>query len=409
VFLDPDSLINESSEFDNTYFTGIPVDHFQVTKTRGTILPGVSGTATIPFDDGHFSIRIPSGSIIPDSAVLAIDKLDSIAYLTGAQHSLVPVANWDRAYRVIFGDSTAAVRVPEPGELPNFPMIRMDTLVVSWSDRGNVGLYRLPLHSNYWVRLSSDTLLIYEEPVRTVNPQVSAQGFADALGVFTVLKNISNCTVDCGPRIDLSTEGQIFGEGSYVPSRPKITAFIQDYDGIDLGAGKFWVAYGDPHSASPDTLVPDEDIAWTDTIEVGGSIGLSFMPIFAEGAHWVSIYATDNLGNVSYKRINFVVANEFEVQFVGNYPNPFKRSTLITYTLTDQATERVRIKIYTVSGRLIRTLFDPNPTPINYREMIWDGRDDSGNVVANGVYFARLRAVKDDQVIEETLKMAKIR
>jgi hypothetical protein len=47
--------------------------------------------------------------------------------------------------------------------------------------------------------------------------------------------------------------------------------------------------------------------------------------------------------------------------------------------------------------------------PINYREILWDGKDEEGNVVANGVYFAKLRAVKGDQVLEETLKVAKIR
>ncbi|KPL06807.1 hypothetical protein AMJ86_07145, partial [bacterium SM23_57] len=182
-----------------------------------------------------------------------------------------------------------------------------------------------------------------------------------------------------------------------------------DYNGIDLGVGKFWIACGDPYSASADTLVPPEDIAWTDTIEVGGSIGASITLDLDEGEHWVSIYATDNNGHTSYKRVNFVVADEFKVLYLGNYPNPFKSRTMITYTLTDQATERVRIKIYTVSGRLIRTLFDPNHQPINYREIIWDGQDDDGNPVANGVYFARIRAVKVDQVIEETLKLAKIR
>jgi hypothetical protein len=409
VFLDPDNLIVESSEFDNTYFTGLEVDHFQATRNRGTILPGVPGTATIPFDDGHFSIRIPSGSIIPDSAVLVIEKLNSIANLIGAQNSIIPVVNWDKGYRTIFGDSTVALRAAEPGGTANLPTVQMDTLTVPQLNPDQVGLYRLPLHSNYWVRFPMDSLIFHEGHSQDSTLHATAMGFPDALGTFTALRNINNCVLDCGPRIDISTEGQLFGEGSYVPSRPKFTAYIQDFDGIDLGAGKFWIAYGRPHSSAPDTLVPAEEIAWTDTMEVGGSIGLSFMPNLMEGDHWISVYATDNLGNVTYKRINFVVADRFEVQFVGNYPNPFQRSTLITYTLTDQATERVRIRIYTVSGRLIRTLYDPNPTPINYREVIWDGQDDDGNAVANGVYFARLRAVKDSQVIEETLKLAKIR
>jgi flagellar hook assembly protein FlgD len=69
----------------------------------------------------------------------------------------------------------------------------------------------------------------------------------------------------------------------------------------------------------------------------------------------------------------------------------------------------VRMKIYTVSGRLIRTLFDPNPHPVNYREVIWDGLDEDGNPIANGVYFCRIRAVKGERTIEKTMKLAKVR
>jgi len=417
VFLDPDSQIVESNEFDNTGFGGMEVDHFQVTRSRGTIMPGVSGSATIMYDEDQFWIRIPPNVIIPDSAVLVISRVDSLRLggtsgqsgSSGMQGGLSLLSNRTWGYNLLFGDSSVALR-SQTG-ISDFPVIGMDTLEVGTNIRDKIGLYLQSPSSGgwgYWTELGTDTVIVHSEDTTGIS-RVSVTGVPSQLGTFGVFENTDNCVVDCGPRIDVSVESQLFGEGSYVPSRPKITAYIQDFNGIDLSPGKFWIAVGDLYSASPDTLVSENDMAWTDTVEIGGSAGVSISPVFTEGAHWVSFYATDNLGNSTYVRRNFVVADVFELLYVGNYPNPFQRQTLITYTLTDQATERVRIKIYTVSGRLIRTLFDPNPTPINYREIVWDGTDDGGNPVANGVYFARLRAVRQDQVIERNLKLAKIR
>ena len=417
IFLDPDNQIEESNEFDNTGFGGLEVDHFQVTLARGTIMPGVSGSATISFDQDQFWVRIPPNTIIPDSAVLLISRVDSLSLggssgqsgSSSIQGGISLLGNRTWGYRLVFGDSSVAFR--SLTGITDLPVIGMDTLEVGTNVRNDLGLYlQSPSSagSGYWTELGTDTVIVHSEDTLGVS-RVSVTGVPNQLGTFGVFQNIDNCVIDCGPRIDVSVESQLFGEGSYVPSHPKITAYIQDFNGIDLTAEKFWIALGDPFSSSADTLVSENDMAWTDTVEIGGSIGVSISPVFAEGAHWVSFYATDNLGNSSYVRRNFVVANQFEVLYVGNYPNPFQRQTLITYTLTDQATERVRIKIYTVSGRLIRTLFDTNPTPINYREIVWDGTDDEGNPVANGVYFARLRAVRDDLVLERTLKLAKLR
>jgi hypothetical protein len=71
-----------------------------------------------------------------------------------------------------------------------------------------------------------------------------------------------------------------------------------------------------------------------------------------------------------------------------NAPNPFARSTCIRFDLAHP--ERVRLRIYDISGRMVRTLLDGVEWPSREGSVNWDGVDDSGRSVANGLYLARL-------------------
>ena len=72
-----------------------------------------------------------------------------------------------------------------------------------------------------------------------------------------------------------------------------------------------------------------------------------------------------------------------------NYPNPFKRSTIINYQLP--VTNHVSLKIYDVTGRLVKTLVN-EPQKAGYYTAHWDGKDNLGKTAANGIYFYRIEA-----------------
>ena len=76
--------------------------------------------------------------------------------------------------------------------------------------------------------------------------------------------------------------------------------------------------------------------------------------------------------------------NEFVLQ---NYPNPSTGSTTISFSLPHNATGE--INIYNIHGQLVRTL-----TPED-QSAIWNGQDESGRVVANGIYFYTLDTGKE--------------
>ncbi|MFQ5905813.1 MAG: FlgD immunoglobulin-like domain containing protein [bacterium] len=71
------------------------------------------------------------------------------------------------------------------------------------------------------------------------------------------------------------------------------------------------------------------------------------------------------------------------------YPNPFSAVSSVRYAVPDDA--RVTIRIYDVTGRLIKTLLDGDHGPGVYSAP-WDASDDSGAEVGGGIYFLRLSA-----------------
>jgi hypothetical protein len=71
----------------------------------------------------------------------------------------------------------------------------------------------------------------------------------------------------------------------------------------------------------------------------------------------------------------------------GNHPDPFRDATEISYVVP--ATGRVSVEIYSVSGRLIRTLVDESMAAGSHG-ISWDARDSRGHRVAGGVYLCRV-------------------
>lgn len=69
------------------------------------------------------------------------------------------------------------------------------------------------------------------------------------------------------------------------------------------------------------------------------------------------------------------------------YPNPFNPSTTISFELKEP--ERVVVRIFDVSGRLVKTLADGTFTN-GPHELQWNGYDNNGAMVASGIYFIRL-------------------
>ncbi len=72
-----------------------------------------------------------------------------------------------------------------------------------------------------------------------------------------------------------------------------------------------------------------------------------------------------------------------------NYPNPFNPTTNIRFSLPQE--EHVRLHIFDITGKLVKTLIDEAITAGN-REIEWDGTNIDGQKVASGLYLYRMQA-----------------
>ncbi|RIK79351.1 hypothetical protein DCC62_05655 [candidate division KSB1 bacterium] len=88
-----------------------------------------------------------------------------------------------------------------------------------------------------------------------------------------------------------------------------------------------------------------------------------------------------------------------------SYPNPFNPEARIIFSVPPNARQqRVVIKIFDITGRLVRVLFDREVAPGRY-EVIWDGRDAHNNELASGTFVYRLEA--GDGVIAKKMTLVR--
>jgi len=78
------------------------------------------------------------------------------------------------------------------------------------------------------------------------------------------------------------------------------------------------------------------------------------------------------------------------VELFPNFPNPFNPATTIRFGLPRSGP--VTLTIYNINGKTVRNLMSAAEKNAGYHVMIWDGRNESGEQVASGVYFCRLEA-----------------
>jgi hypothetical protein len=208
------------------------------------------------------------------------------------------------------------------------------------------------------------------------------------------------------PVVEITVNGRILHDNMLVPTNPSLAFIIQDENGIDLNSG-FNVYIDDQKLTTQELNVPD-------TVQNANAVALTAKPKLSAGEHTLRTEVTDAFGNTLEKTLSFKVSESFELQIFGNYPNPFEDFTVISFlVLANNVLDDFSLKIYTVAGRQIREIKNPQGSDEiwdpGYHEVEWDGRDQDGKLVANGVYFALIRAKLGDKSFEETMKIAKLR
>jgi hypothetical protein len=145
--------------------------------------------------------------------------------------------------------------------------------------------------------------------------------------------------------------------------------------------GRLFAAHPDP-TGQTITRQYDPRIA---TVEIGGGHVLVVWNDTRNGAPDIYAAAMSNLCQAPVA-VEPRIANARIG--ISNFPNPFSRSTEIRFQLAQRST--VALRVYDMSGRLIRVLANSALMEPGNHELQWDGLTDAGDRVSPGVYFFRL-------------------
>jgi hypothetical protein len=216
-----------------------------------------------------------------------------------------------------------------------------------------------------------------------------------------------NMTRDAiNPILDVAFDGVHILDGDIVSGKPEIIIQLKDENKLLAltDTSNFRVYLKSPSSNTLSRvyfsqLFLDDSLHFKSAILPDNKAQIIYKPILSEdGVYTLEVEATDMSKNESGKynyRITFEVINKSTITEVLNYPNPFTTSTRFVFVLTgNEVPDRMRIRIMTVSGKVVREIMKEELGNIhigrNITDYTWDGRDEYGDRLANGVYLYKV-------------------
>ncbi|MCF7825510.1 MAG: type IX secretion system sortase PorU, partial [Candidatus Marinimicrobia bacterium] len=197
-----------------------------------------------------------------------------------------------------------------------------------------------------------------------------------------------------GPEILFISENMVLLNGDHFSANEPLEIEISDEQGINLtgeaGHGITLAIDEDWENAYDVTELYEYDLDHSDMGRLS-----AFLAEVPPGEHLVSVKAWDSQNNPSEAsvRLEFFAANDFRIYNLFNFPNPMRTHTEVTYMLSHAAD--VEFAMYTLAGRKIISDSQGFQNQ-GFNSFPWDGRDQFGNQLSNGVYILVIEAHNDD-------------
>ncbi|MBN2009625.1 type IX secretion system sortase PorU [candidate division KSB1 bacterium] len=251
--------------------------------------------------------------------------------------------------------------------------------------------------------------------VYLVNSHASGNGYQEGLTVG----GTANIQDALGPEINIGLENENFISSGFVSPKARLKIELNDpTSGIniagEIGHNITMAVDDDDKITLTEFFQYDEGSYTTGSVvydfanySTAGENNESASYGLTEGLHQITVKAWDNSNNSSTANTELwvVPGDELHLKDVLNYPNPFANTTAFSFMANYNCL--VTLKIYTVTGRMIRK-FDEFPVTSNDLAIIpWDGFDEDGDIIANGVYFYKVTAKADingEQKTSETIQ-----
>ena len=245
--------------------------------------------------------------------------------------------------------------------------------------------------------------------IYTWNDQTDGVGYTENVTINGIDTTADIDTV--GPRIWVYLNDFSFNSGNIVKSNPTLIVRLEDESGINTST----VGVGHQLSATISKPVRTFDLSnyyHSDPDKYqSGEVRYPLRDI-SDGKYTLLVKAWDIQNNSSEAETYFEVhsADDFALLHVLNYPNPFSSFTTFTFQRNTTDPIDVDVKIYSIAGRLIHDI-KMQSIKDSFVQIPWDGKDNDGSEIANGVYFYKVIIRSQDGIrTNETIgKCAMIR
>ncbi|MCB0727107.1 MAG: T9SS type A sorting domain-containing protein [Ignavibacteriae bacterium] len=206
---------------------------------------------------------------------------------------------------------------------------------------------------------------------------------------------------------------RILNSGDQVSKKPELKISISDPEfsgSIGSDTTRLKVSLNNKYVPYFKSGKYNDDIRLIETDNRGSGTGnsLMFLPELQNGQNNLALIYNNGQGLSDTLSLDVFVSDELGVRDFYNYPNPMKNETSFIFNLTGSVVpDKFKIKIYTISGRLIKTI--EAPVNIGNNNIPWDGRDEDGDYIANGTYIYKLITEDDIDFVTLTQKLVVLR
>ena len=235
-----------------------------------------------------------------------------------------------------------------------------------------------------------------------VNPQIQPEQYYSN----NILETSFTVTADLTqPVLQVSFDGVQIFNGDLVSASPLINISLRDNNKYLLltnpNSIKVFLLYPNGTQVqimNTDPMVLEWNLANAQTNTFVAELKPTSLP---DGLYTLIVQGSDASNNaVSKYSIQFTVNRTPSITYFYPYPNPFSTSTRFVFTLTGTTVpDQIEIEIMTVTGVVVKQIFKEQLGNIhignNISDYAWDGTDEHGSRLANGVYL--YRAIIKDQ------------